>query len=516
MTRWPARSPRWWSARETLATLLAAAGVGGHVLLEGPPGVAKTLLANAFARALGVEFRRVQFTPDMLPSDLTGTMTLRGGELAFRPGPVFTNVLLADEINRTPPKTQAALLEAMQERQVTVDGAPRAAAGPVPRRRHPEPDRVRGHLPAARGAARPLPGQARRRLPDRGGGAARCSALARRGVGAGDLDAGRGRWPSADGAARGAGAGRRHARRATRSPRYVVAVVRRTRELPSVELGASPRAAVHLLGAARAAARLAGPRLRDPRRRVADGRARCSATGSCSARGRARALPRRTTPSPTALGAVPVPRGDAPTPARPPRCSRVVALAAAAGRAAARRRCRRVALAGATLADALAVRAPAADRAAGGADPGARRRRAARRSRSTRRGPGAVRCASRPARPGARPARGGRRGSTRTLVAAAAAAATRCRRRRRAPTGRSASAAGTTGPARRTRCSSTPTCPRRAGSRSPCARAASASRAGGARAARARHRLRVDPRLRARRRRAPDQLAGHRRGSAGR
>ena len=74
---------------------------------------------DAFARALGVEFRRVQFTPDMLPSDLTGTMTLRGGELAFRPGPVFTNLLLADEINRTPPKTQAALLEAMQERQVT-------------------------------------------------------------------------------------------------------------------------------------------------------------------------------------------------------------------------------------------------------------------------------------------------------------------------------------------------------------------------------------------------------------
>ena len=105
--------------------LLTALLVGGHVLLEGVPGVAKTLLANATARALGLEFRRVQFTPDMLPSDLTGTMTLRGGELVFRPGPVFTEVLLADEINRTPPKTQAALLEAMQEGQVTIEGSPR-------------------------------------------------------------------------------------------------------------------------------------------------------------------------------------------------------------------------------------------------------------------------------------------------------------------------------------------------------------------------------------------------------
>ncbi|HEX2039891.1 MAG TPA: AAA family ATPase, partial [Acidimicrobiales bacterium] len=93
---------------EAVDVVLAAAVVGGHVLLEGVPGVAKTLLANAFARALDVTFRRVQFTPDMLPSDVTGTMTLRGRELTFRPGPVFTNVLLADEVNRTPPKTQAA------------------------------------------------------------------------------------------------------------------------------------------------------------------------------------------------------------------------------------------------------------------------------------------------------------------------------------------------------------------------------------------------------------------------
>ena len=94
---------------EALDALLVALSVGGHVLLEGVPGVAKTLLASTFASALGLDFRRAQFTPDLLPSDLTGGMTLRDRELVFRQGPVFTNVLLAGEINRTPPKPQAAL-----------------------------------------------------------------------------------------------------------------------------------------------------------------------------------------------------------------------------------------------------------------------------------------------------------------------------------------------------------------------------------------------------------------------
>ncbi|WP_230421967.1 AAA family ATPase [Catenulispora pinistramenti] len=100
---------------------------GGHVLLEGVPGVAKTLLVRSLAAALALDSKRVQFTPDLMPGDVTGSAVFdsRTAEFSFREGPVFTNLLLADEINRTPPKTQASLLEAMEERQVTVDGRPR-------------------------------------------------------------------------------------------------------------------------------------------------------------------------------------------------------------------------------------------------------------------------------------------------------------------------------------------------------------------------------------------------------
>jgi MoxR-like ATPase len=240
---------------EALDAMLAAFAVGGHVLLEGVPGVAKTLLANAVARALGIEFRRAQFTPDMLPSDLTGTPTLQAGELVFRPGPVFTNVLLADEINRTPPKTQAALLEAMQERQVSVEGQPRPLPDPFVVIATQNPIEYEGTYP----------------LPE-----AQLDRFLLK------LDIG---YPSAEDevamlhlAHRGvqpitledveAVASARHLRDARQEvddtrvtddvAQYVATLVRRTRDLPSVALGASPRAAVHLLAAAKAAARLAG------------------------------------------------------------------------------------------------------------------------------------------------------------------------------------------------------------------------------------------------------------------
>ncbi|MEO2151455.1 MAG: MoxR family ATPase [Thermococcus sp.] len=110
--------------RNVLKRILTTILADGHVLLEDLPGLAKTLMAKSFARALGLEFKRVQFTPDLLPSDILGVSVFNQKtlEFEFRRGPIFTNILLADEINRSPPKTQSALLEAMQERQVTIEG----------------------------------------------------------------------------------------------------------------------------------------------------------------------------------------------------------------------------------------------------------------------------------------------------------------------------------------------------------------------------------------------------------
>jgi MoxR-like ATPase len=118
--------------REPLELVLLGLLADGHVLLEDYPGLAKTLAARSFAQVTSIGFSRIQFTPDLMPSDVTGSSiwNQREGDFEFRPGPIFTNLLLADEINRAPPKTQAALLEAMQERQVTIEGSTHVLARP--------------------------------------------------------------------------------------------------------------------------------------------------------------------------------------------------------------------------------------------------------------------------------------------------------------------------------------------------------------------------------------------------
>jgi MoxR-like ATPase len=240
---------------DVVEQLLVALLVGGHVLLEGAPGVAKTLTANATARALGLPFRRLQFTPDMLPSDVTGTMTLRGGELVFRPGPVFTNVLLADEINRTPPKTQAALLEAMQEQQVTIEGEPRALPDPFLVVATQNPIEYEGTYPLPEAQLDRFLMKVEVDYPDEATERA-ILALPHHGVAPATLADVQPVLSTED---------LKQAREELDSTAasdeviaYVVAIVRETRKLPSVELGASPRAAVHLLAAGRGYARLDG------------------------------------------------------------------------------------------------------------------------------------------------------------------------------------------------------------------------------------------------------------------
>ena len=240
---------------DTTDFVLAAISVRGHVLLEGVPGVAKSLLASTIARALGVSFRRVQFTPDMLPSDLTGTMALRGQELAFRPGPVFTNMLLADEINRTPPKAQSALLEAMQERQVSIDGVS-----------HPLPDPflvIATQNPIEYEGTYPLPeAQLDRFLVQVSVGypapADELAMLhiAHHGVVPAAMD-------SVDSVTTldELAALRALVDATTVSDEvlgYIAELGLATRRLPSVLLGASPRSLMHLLAASKASARMAG------------------------------------------------------------------------------------------------------------------------------------------------------------------------------------------------------------------------------------------------------------------
>ena len=145
------------STKRSIRLLLVAVLAGGHVLIEDVPGVGKTLLARAFSRALGLDFSRVQGTPDLLPSDILGASVLEGGTFRFIPGPIFTNVLLVDEINRATPRSQSALLEAMEEGHVSIEGDDARPAGPVPRAGDREPDRAGGHVRAAGGTAGPFP-----------------------------------------------------------------------------------------------------------------------------------------------------------------------------------------------------------------------------------------------------------------------------------------------------------------------------------------------------------------------
>lgn len=239
----------------TIDAMLAAAAVGGHVLLEGVPGTAKTLLAQAVARALGLTFARAQFTPDMLPSDLTGTMTLRGHDLVFRRGPVFTQLLLADEINRTPPKTQAALLEAMSEGQVSVDGVSHPLPKPFLVVATQNPIEYEGTYPLPEAqldrflmkieVGYPTEDQERDMLRMERDGLAPATL--------GEVEA----VTDADGLL----TRRRLVETTTVSDEvvsYVTSITRRSRDLPSVELGASPRSSVHLLAAAKAIARMSG------------------------------------------------------------------------------------------------------------------------------------------------------------------------------------------------------------------------------------------------------------------
>jgi MoxR-like ATPase len=248
-----------------LSGLLAALLVHGHVLLEGVPGVAKTLLVKTVAATLDLEFRRVQFTPDLMPSDVTGQVILDGlsspggdgGEFRFRPGPVFTNLLLADEINRTPPKTQAALLEAMEERQVSIDG-----------RTHQLPDPflvVATQNPVEYEGTYPLPEAQLDRFLFKlvvpyPSAEQEVAILARHDAGLDPHDV------RAAGVRAVAGVGALASARAEITSirvddavrRYIVDVVRSTRDSPSVTLGVSPRGAAMLLHASKAWAWMAG------------------------------------------------------------------------------------------------------------------------------------------------------------------------------------------------------------------------------------------------------------------
>jgi MoxR-like ATPase len=240
--------------RETLLALLAR----GHVLLEGPPGTAKTLLVRSLNRALGLAFRRIQFTPDLMPSDITGVSVLGGPDaFTFREGPLFADLILADEINRAPAKTQAALLEAMEERSVTVDGVSHPMSSSFTVFATQNPIEFEGTYPLPEAELDRFLVKSTLSYPD---------AAAEGGI----LERVLGGFESAEAGTFGisqvidaAGlAAMRHAVRRVRVEealvQYITAVVRATRDAPALTLGASPRASVALLKMAQASALIDG------------------------------------------------------------------------------------------------------------------------------------------------------------------------------------------------------------------------------------------------------------------
>lgn len=242
-----------------VTSLLIALLCRGHVLLEGVPGVAKTLLVRSLATALAVDTKRVQFTPDLMPADITGSLmySMKSEDFTFKQGPVFTNLLLADEINRTPPKTQAALLEAMEERQVSVDGIAHALPEPFMVIATQNPIEYSGtyQLPEAQldrfllKVTLPLPERTvELEVLSRHAGGFDPRNLAAAGLGPvatiADLDTARSQVASVAVSNEVLG--------------YIVDIVRATRTSPSLQLGASPRGATALLATSRAWAWLSG------------------------------------------------------------------------------------------------------------------------------------------------------------------------------------------------------------------------------------------------------------------
>ncbi|NKE61911.1 MoxR family ATPase [Lentzea sp. PSKA42] len=240
-----------------VTSLILALLCKGHVLLEGVPGVAKTLLVRAMARALDLSTTRVQFTPDLMPGDLTGSLVYdsHNAAFSFREGPVFTHLLLADEINRTPPKTQSALLEAMEERQVSADGKTRPLPSPFIVVATQNPVEYEGTYPLPEAQLDRFLLKVTMPIPAR---EHEIDVLTRHASGFDPRDLS-GLSPVAGAAHLDAGAAA--VRSLTVAPEviaYVVDVCRATRQSPAVRLGVSPRGATALLAVARAWAWLSG------------------------------------------------------------------------------------------------------------------------------------------------------------------------------------------------------------------------------------------------------------------